>query len=99
MKLTRKIVGIVVCFTLLFTTLMANAASASTSSVTQSFDLGNGVVGSVKIEENDETRTVEYFENDIKMQIAVLDKKTEDIYYYDLQEVTLDCLLYWLLLV
>ncbi len=46
------------------------------------FELGNGA--DMRVRENEERRVAEYYVNNIRKQIAVLDKNTGDIYYCDL---------------
>lgn len=84
MKLVGKIVGLIVGFTLLLNPLLTNVSSANSNSL--SFELSNGVVSDIKVEEDNSKRTVEYFENGVKLQIAEFYKETEEIYFYDLKE-------------
>lgn len=84
MKLVGKIVGLIVGFTLLLNPLLTNVSSANSNSL--SFELSNGVVSDIKVDEDNSKRTVEYFENGVKLQIAEFNKETEEIYFYDLKE-------------
>lgn len=54
------------------------------------YELNNG--SEIRIEENEEKRIAEYYVDDVKKQIAILDKSTGVIYYYDLnrQNVSLN---------
>lgn len=81
MKHLLKTVSLIVAVTLLISPTTVSAYSPVQKDI-HSIELGNN--SEVRIEDNSEKRIAEYYENDIKKQIAILNKDTGDIYYYDL---------------
>ncbi len=49
-----------------------------------SMGLGNDT--KINMEEDSENRIVKYYQNDIIKQVAILQKETGDIYYYDMTQ-------------
>lgn len=83
MKLILKIISFVLVGILFTSPTIASAANLNDE--IQFINLGEGL--EVSIKDNSVNRVVEYYENNIKKQKAILDKKSGDIFYYDLSEI------------
>lgn len=88
-KLMRRIVSFAVAVTLLISPTTVNAAAltqdfAPIQSETHTMELGND--SRISMQENDEKRIVVFYQNSVLKQVAILQKETGDIYYYDMSQ-------------
>lgn len=91
-KLMKRIISLIIIATLLISPTTVNAATPTQDtkqiqSELHTIELGNN--SKINMVENDAKRIVAYYQGDTLKQLAVLQKETGDIYYYDVSECSI----------